>query len=660
MLSRLIITFLCAAAIGSVSGAFLTFDPDQIAFEDLDTPINFSVKLNNKPTKDVTVYFNHPFLSMSTCVIVFRPDNWDIVRHITAVPAPLFVGSSNLPGPLAINSKLLAKAVTIGSLSAELSFTDTLQVTRRNPPSAICSISENLALTLDRIFFSPNKPGWYQMISTDDMEIQILRGECTGNSPCITAVLVRYGSTVMGMNISGPVKGIREYSMTQVTQSTNGLRYTPNPNDGEHLIAFPYGSEVNVRVVNIDGIVGLEVGISLDGGYTSPRGLCNIPRPRSPDNRLIGSDGKPYNPNNREEVTTFADSWGIKDEDVLTNPGARTLNLPIQNPGTVCTFPENPPPKPTTTAITTTTPPPYSASTSPSSTSTISPSPPTSSRYVPPPPPTSSGYVPPPPPTSSRYVPPPPPTPSGYVPPPPPTPSGYVPPPPPTSSRYVTLPSPTSSGYIPPPPPTPSGYIPPPPPPPPPYVIVEIKKCCQSIFNIPSCNAIVPTESYIQSCILDAKATGSYVSSDKVKQAYLDKCRTLTDDMIRGTTKEVIDQGTKSERNVDLGMSLASTVVLAKVHAQTLDVRAVLDSVMSVSAPSVLSTPSVDQSLEYFLGDLPKPSAVSPQIAEKNQPVSPDLYKDLQEPIFSSAISFGSLHMVSVSAVVITSYILLL
>ncbi|KAH6587237.1 hypothetical protein BASA50_001370 [Batrachochytrium salamandrivorans] len=617
MLSRLIITFLCAAAIGSVSGAFLTFDTELIDVRDIELPIRFSAKLNNKPTKDVTVYFNHPFLSMSTCVIVFRPDNWDIVRHITAVPAPLFVGSSNLPGPLAINSKLLAKAVTIGSLSAELLSVDTLNVTRRNPPSAICSISENLALTLDRIFFSPNKPGWYQMISTDDMEIQILRGECTGNSPCITAVLVRYGSTVMGMNISGPVKGIREYSMTQVTQSTNGIRYTPNPKDGEHLITFPYGSEVNVRVVNIDGIVGLE------------------------------------------------------DEDVLTNPGARTLNLPIQNPGTVCTFPENPPPKPTTTAITTTTPPPYSASTSPSSTSTISPSPPTSSRYVPPPPP----------------------TPSGYVPPPPPTPSGYVPPPPPTSSRYVTLPSPTSSGYIPPPPPTPSGYIPPPPPPPPPYVIVEIKKCCQSIFNIPSCNAIVPTESYIQSCILDAKATGSYVSSDKVKQAYLDKCRTLTDDMIRGTTKEVIDQGTKIRKKcgfgnvtcinscsgqgtctdfgcacspgfsgMDCSMDLTKTtqydptVKKYRINANI----AVIQQQMSVSVPSVLSTPSVDQSLEYFLGDLPKPSAVSPQIAEKSQPVSPDLYKDLQEPIFSSAISFGSLHMVSVSAVVITSYILLL
>ncbi|KAH9265671.1 hypothetical protein BASA83_011074 [Batrachochytrium salamandrivorans] len=85
------------------------------------------------------------------------------------------------------------------------------------------------------------------------------------------------------------------------------------------------------------------------------------------------------------------------------------------------------------------------------------------------------------------------------------------------------------------------------------WLLNEIKKCCQSIFNIPSCNAIVPVESYIQSCILDAQTSGSYVSSDKMKQTYLAKCRTLTDDMIRGTTKETIDQGTKIRKKCGFG-----------------------------------------------------------------------------------------------------------
>ncbi|KAH6575447.1 hypothetical protein BASA60_005035 [Batrachochytrium salamandrivorans] len=78
------------------------------------------------------------------------------------------------------------------------------------------------------------------------------------------------------------------------------------------------------------------------------------------------------------------------------------------------------------------------------------------------------------------------------------------------------------------------------------------------------------------------------------------------------------------------------------------------------SDPSDPSDPSVDQSLASFVGSLPKPSTVSPQIAEKSQSVSPDSYDDFQKPILSSAISLGSLRMVSVAAVVITSYILLL
>ncbi|KAH6579672.1 hypothetical protein BASA61_010104 [Batrachochytrium salamandrivorans] len=72
-------------------------------------------------------------------------------------------------------------------------------------------------------------------------------------------------------------------------------------------------------------------------------------------------------------------------------------------------------------------------------------------------------------------------------------------------------------------------------------------------------------------------------------------------------------------------------------------------------APSVHSTPSVDQSLSSYVGSLPKPSTASPHIAKKSQPVSPDSYDDFRKPIISSSISLGSLRMVSVAAVVITS-----
>ncbi|KAH6574126.1 hypothetical protein BASA62_002610 [Batrachochytrium salamandrivorans] len=219
MLSRLIITFLCAAAIGSVSGAFLTFDPEYIIVEDIEETISFSAKLNSKPTEEVTVYFENPLMPMST---------W----------------SSDLPGPLAFNSPLLAKAVTAGSLPAELSNTDTLEFIRGDAYPNRCSIKKDKVSTFDEIYFLFSKPG------------------------------------------CGPVKSISEYSPTYVTSSTNGLRYAPGPYSNDHIFYFPYGSRLDVIVIDDGGIMSLDV-----------------------------------------------------DEDVLTNSGARTLNLPVQQPGTVCTFP---------------------------------------------------------------------------------------------------------------------------------------------------------------------------------------------------------------------------------------------------------------------------------------------------------------------------------
>ncbi|KAH6589768.1 hypothetical protein BASA50_009860 [Batrachochytrium salamandrivorans] len=354
MLSRLIVTFLCAATIGSVSGAFMTFDPAPIEFEDIEILISFSAKLNSKPTEEVTVYLEHPSMSMSKCMIVFNPDNWNVPQEITAIPAPLFVGSSNPPGPLEFNSKLLARAETVGQLPAELSTIDTLEVTRRrDAPFRSCSLKKNQVNTFDSLKFSFNEPGWYYMMFTEDIEIQVFMDECGARLLCIKKVVARYGSSAMSLDVSGPVKNLREYSVTEVTQNTNGLRYIPRPNVNDHIIHFPYESILEIHMFINGGVVGLEVYVSLGTGYILPDGLCNIPRPRSQDNELIGPNGESYNPDDRADAAAFANSWRVKDEDVLTNPGARTLNLPIR-PGTVCTFPEKPPPKPTTTTTATT------------------------------------------------------------------------------------------------------------------------------------------------------------------------------------------------------------------------------------------------------------------------------------------------------------------
>ncbi|KAH6568707.1 hypothetical protein BASA60_008512 [Batrachochytrium salamandrivorans] len=204
MLSRLIITFLCAAAIGSVSGAFLTFDPAPVVFENIERPVSFSVKLNSKPSEEVTVYFENPFLSMS---------KWP----------------SDPPPPLNFELKLLAKAVTVGQLPAELSTIDTLKITRGSTSFHRCFIKKNKVNTFDEISFSFHEPGWYTMASTRDIEVQVFMDECTAELLCPTKILVRYGPTVMRMDVSGPAKGIREYSPTYTTPITNGLRVFPAP-----------------------------------------------------------------------------------------------------------------------------------------------------------------------------------------------------------------------------------------------------------------------------------------------------------------------------------------------------------------------------------------------------------------------------------------------
>ncbi|KAH6593667.1 hypothetical protein BASA50_007225 [Batrachochytrium salamandrivorans] len=654
MLSRLIVTFLCAVAIGSVSGAFLTFEPARIVFKDTEISTSFSIKLKSKPTESVTVYLEHPSIFISDCVVIFSPDNWDIAQQIIVAPTYFPHGPRRAEQPLHIDSELVARAVTAGPLPPDLSSKDKLKV-RQSPRYVSASVY-------------------------------------AGNLPLATNVRLRYGSTIMEMDTYGLDENFSGCPVKQVTPNVDGVSYSYNPQTSKCVISFPCGSS-------------LEIMTSRYGGFRRP----------SSSDVLVGSNGKSYSRHNAKGVVAFSDSWMMEAVKDLIDPNAKALIPTIRRRVTVCTIPKDPQPNPvipappllssstttattttatttittitataaaavttaTTTAATTTT----STTTVTTTTSTTTTSTSTSSST------TGSS-------TTALFS----------------TVNFST-----STSQYSasTLPFTTSTttpstSTISPAPPAPDGYIPPPPPPPPPDVVVEIQKCCQSIFNIPSCNAIVPTESYIQSCISDAQTSGSYVLSDKVKQEYLAKCRTLTDDMIRDPTKEVIDQGNQIRKEYGFGngtcinscsgkgtctdfgcacspgfsgMDCSMDLTKATQYDQSVDQYRSNANVTVAQqqteptyklpgsdpsdpfAPSVLSvhfTPSVDQSLASFVGSLPKPSTVSPHTAEESQPSYPKPYDDFQKPILSSAISFGSLHMVSAAAVVITSYVLLL
>ncbi|KAH9277220.1 hypothetical protein BASA83_000082 [Batrachochytrium salamandrivorans] len=724
ILSRLIITFLCAAAIGSVSGAFLTFKPAQFVLKDITAYTSFSVKLNSKPTEEVTVYFHHRSMSMSKCMIVFNPNDWNVEQHIDVVPAPLFLGSSLLPVPLEAESKILARAVAVGPLPPELSSIDTMEVRQTLIPFYRCSTTDNGIETFDSLVFTFNKPDWYWMLSTGDLEIQVKVVKCTEKQLCVTHVIARYGSTAMSMDVSGSVKDISKYSMTYVTSSTNGMQYTPEPKVGSHILNFPYGSSLEVKVIKIMQTHGQNLWI------------------KSHQNLWIQVPSKPVDPVPSKPVDP------VPSKPVDPVPSKPVDPVPSKPVDPVPSKPVDPvPSKPVDPVPSKPVDPVPSKPVDPVPSKPVDPVPskpvdPVPSKPVDPVPSKPVDQVP------SKPVDQ---VPSKPVDPVPSKPVDQVPSKPTTTTTTTTItttttttstttavattttttsttttttPHSTSTIYL--PPPSPGGYVPPVPPPPPPDVVAEIQKCCQSIFNIPSCNAIVPTESYIQSCISDAQTSGSYVFSDKVKQTYLAKCRTLTDDMIRGTTKEAIDQGTKIRKEYGFGnvtcinscsgqgtctdfgcacspgfsgMDCSMDLTKATQYDPTVDQYRInvnitvvqhqmeqhsklpvsdpyatpapsaisIPSIPSISyspyGPSVPSDPydpSVDQSLASFVGSLSKPSTVSPQIAKESQPPYPDSYDDFQKPIISSAISFGSLHMVSAAAVVITSYILLL
>ncbi|KAH6600977.1 hypothetical protein BASA61_002104 [Batrachochytrium salamandrivorans] len=292
----------------------------RIVLGDIEAFISISAKLKSKPTEEVTVHFQHPLLSISTCVIVFNPNNWDTPQQLIAIPAPLFVGSSDPPRRLSFNSQLLAKAVTASPLSEELSSVDIFEITRADAPRHVCSAGGDNVDTFDRISFPLNKPGWYNMVSTSDNTVQVLMGRCAREPLCVKSVLLRYGSSVMSMNVNGPVKDISEYSVTEVTPNVNGLRYTRGTKPGEHKVVFPYGTELRLQLINRGNNVFLLVFLTIDSGHPLPGGFCNILRPPSPKNKLLGSRGESSDPSNREEVTAYAESWSVKDANVLTNP----------------------------------------------------------------------------------------------------------------------------------------------------------------------------------------------------------------------------------------------------------------------------------------------------------------------------------------------------
>ncbi|KAH6591178.1 hypothetical protein BASA61_005032 [Batrachochytrium salamandrivorans] len=504
MRSFSIFALVCAAVFGSASGTFLDFDPPNLTLDDSELFSSFSCKLNKQPAAPVTVYFEHLSILFSECSLIFSPENWNVARTLNVTTSPVlegFIGGGTLSD---IPSEVVARAVTSDQVFQDSLEAARLKVNRKPATSNTCtSIGDPHYQTFDGLIYSTHSVGNYHLLNTPDFEVQTIIQLCTGLASCNGAVAVRYGATVMVIDVRGEKKDLSAYTMQQVTTNTNGVVYTPPPTgSGSHTIKLPCGSTVTIVAADQLGVARLDVTLTLTSGYRAPGGLCNK-LPAQSTKKLVGADGSSGSVSNTDEINVFAKSWIVDPKNSLFE-GSFHRTLPqISAIGTICRIPANPQP------IAVPAPPPV---------------PPTLPEYkLPVPVPT---YRLPGPASSSTK----------------------------TADSTMTSESTSTSAsesVLPTSVPTTDGYTPPPPPPP--EVLAEIEKSCKALFDIPGCNKIVPADFFIQSCILDAKLSGSYVFSEGGKRAYLAKCNSATKYMETGPTQIIIDQGIKVRQECGFG-----------------------------------------------------------------------------------------------------------
>ncbi|KAH6579931.1 hypothetical protein BASA61_009917 [Batrachochytrium salamandrivorans] len=231
MRSTSIFALVCAAVFGSASGTFLDFDPLTLTLDDSKLTSGFSCKLNKKPTAPVTVYFQHPSISFSECSLIFSPENWNVAQ-------------------------ITARAVTSDQAFQASAQDAKLGCNRKPVTSNTCtSIGDPHYQTFDGLVYSTQSVGNYHLLNTPDFEVQTIIQLCTGPASCNGAVAVRYGATVMIIDVRGPKKDLSAYTMQQVTPNTNGVVYTPPPTgSGSHTIKLPCGSSVTIMTADQLGV----------------------------------------------------------------------------------------------------------------------------------------------------------------------------------------------------------------------------------------------------------------------------------------------------------------------------------------------------------------------------------------------------------------------
>ncbi|KAI8929361.1 hypothetical protein BC831DRAFT_509272 [Entophlyctis helioformis] len=526
--------------------AWIDVQPAVLSIDDLATTANtFSLRLTSKPKGPVTVYFEHPSVSFSDCLVHFDPSNWNTTKAINVTPIPVFgqnVGNSTIP--LSIRMRAAAEADDYHNAETAL------PCSRKPAAGGVCSsIGDPHFKSFDGLSYSSQPSGTYHLVKSADLNVQVVQEPCGNGVTCNRAVAVRYGSSVMVYDIRGAQGDKKDkYEMTQVTPNKDGLGYTPpeRDNDGVHTITAPCGSTITVSHTK-NAFKRLDVTVNLAGGYTKIGGMCNR-LPGESNGTLYDASGKQRDMKLQKEIDAFIATWEVAaDEDLFNSKNTWTTGTPSKGTTAIgeCKIPEIPkvvvvpetkpsppvlppyvPPvaeKVTTAAAMTTTTTTIVASTTATvvvATTTVVPSTTTiaattrvlaasTTTTVVPHTTTVSATL-----TIPVLA---------------------------TTTTVVTVPVSTT---------TQAAYTRPSPPA---VFEAECESHCKSLFNIPGCASIVDPSFYIKACILDAKATGSYSFTEGAKTAYLAQCHTQTTYMKRDAKPETIKQAETIQKKCGFG-----------------------------------------------------------------------------------------------------------
>jgi hypothetical protein len=327
--------FQLAFGLATATTTILEFNPAVLKLDEFNQN-KFQIKLNQKPTEPVQVYFEAKGLEFATCQLDIDTDRYDQWQDVVISGVPVFENRAET------NLDIKVRAYQ-GQTKIDQVYT-----AQRTPlAGGVCtSVGDPHYKTFDNQIIEYQGVGCFSLFDSKDLQIQATQTYCFGKSSgpsCNQAIAIRYGSTVMALDVR---QGI---DMKQIAPNVDGVLYTPPGNkDATHTVKLPDGSIINMVVnkkrpffhwlTKKPDYSWIDVTINVAGGYQKNGGICN--RLRNTDQKLYGRQGTPL------AAPEFMESYKVSDADNLLL-GKYVTSTPYYNaPVATCVLPDAPRPKP--------------------------------------------------------------------------------------------------------------------------------------------------------------------------------------------------------------------------------------------------------------------------------------------------------------------------